>query len=89
MTAVKNSVERHVYEKIVLSSVEMGIVTLPGRDGRFSRAKCNIQMDKDVEISEIDTNEMQQSAVDVEDIFQTKKCIEYCRRCELACPVGS
>lgn len=80
---------QNAFERVVLSSVETGMATLPGRDGSFSRAKCNIQMDRDVEDSGIDVNEMQQSAVDIEDISQTKKCIKYCRRCELACPVGS
>jgi len=77
------------YEKIVLSFVETGMVTLPGRDGCFSRTKCMIQMDKDVEDSEIDVNELGQLAVDIEDISQTKKRVKFCRRCELACPVGS
>ena len=80
---------QNAYEKIVLSSAEVGMVTLPGQDGCFSRTKCNIQMDEDVENSGMDVREMQQSAVDVEDISQTKNCTKYCRRCELACPVGS
>lgn len=80
---------QNAYEKVVFSAAETGKATLPGRDGRFSRARCNIQMDKDVENSRIDVNEMQQSVVDIENISQTEKCIKYCRRCELACPVGS
>ena len=34
------------YSDIVFSSVEMGMLTLPGRNGCFSRATCNIQMEK-------------------------------------------
>ena len=40
---------QNAFDRIVLSSVETGMYTLPGRDGCFSRAKCHIQMDKDVE----------------------------------------
>jgi epoxyqueuosine reductase len=77
------------YDKIVLSSVETGMVTLPGRDGCFSRAKCMIQMDKDDEDAGIDINETLASAIDIEDIGKTRNYIKPCRRCELACPVGS
>ena len=77
------------FDKIVFSEAEMGMVTLPGRNGCFSRPDCNIRMGMDIDNSEIDVKEMEQSAVDVEDVSQTQKCIRYCRRCELACPSGN
>jgi epoxyqueuosine reductase len=80
---------QNAYEEIVLSPVETGMVTLPGRNGYFGRAKCMIQMGKDIENSGIAADEMEQFAVDIEDIFHTKERIKYCRRCELACPVGN
>jgi len=76
-------------EKNGLSAVETGMVTLPGRDGCFSRAKCMIQIGKDVEDSGIDLKEMEQSEMDIEGMSHTKERIRYCRRCELACPVGN
>jgi epoxyqueuosine reductase len=80
---------QNAYDKIVHSSVETGIVTLPGRDGCFSRAKCMIQMDKDDEDTGIDINETLESDIDIEDIGKTRNYMKSCRRCEFACPVGS
>jgi len=85
---------QNAYEKIVLSSIETGVYALPGRDGCFSRAKCIIQMDHDVEDSGIAVDEgfaseMYPSGVETEGISQTEERIKWCRRCELACPVGS
>lgn len=85
---------QNAFDRIVLSSVETGMYTLPGRDGCFSRAKCSIQMDKDVEDSEIAIDEgflpeMYPSGVKTEGMYQTEGRIKWCRRCELACPVGS
>lgn len=79
---------QNAYEEIVLSSVEMGMVTLPGRSGCFSRTRCYVQMDEDAENSGIGVDSMQQSAGDIEDVSETKKGIIYCRGCEFACPVG-
>jgi len=85
---------QNAYEKIVLSSIETGVYALPGRDGCFSRAKCIIQSDHDVEDSGIAVDEgfaseMYPSGVETEGISQTEERIKWCRRCELACPVGS
>ena len=80
---------QNAYEKNGLSAVETGMVTLPGRDGCFSRAKCMIQIGKDVEDSGIDLKEMEPSEMDIEGMSHAKECIRYCRRCELACPVGN
>jgi len=66
---------QHAYGKIVFTSNELRMVSLPGRDGSFSRARCLIQMDKDNEDSEID--------------YRTERVAKYCRQCELACPVGN
>lgn len=79
---------QNAYEKIVLSSVEIGMVTLPGRDGSLSRAKCMIQIANDLVDSGIALDEMQISGLDTEGKSQTKERIKYCRRCELACPRG-
>jgi len=52
---------------------------LPGRDGVYSRPRCNAQMEKDNE-----------TAVEqpVDSGGTPVKVIKYCRECELSCPVG-
>ena len=71
------------YEEIVLSFVETGMAALPGRDGRFSRGECMIQMKKDVADAGAALKELRM------DVLQGAGFIKYCRRCEFACPVGS
>jgi epoxyqueuosine reductase len=67
------------YGDIVFSSIEMGMLTLPGRNGCFSRATCNIQMEKDIDAAEI---------LPAQGTDETGKRIKYCRRCEFACIAG-
>ena len=64
------------YSDIVFSSIEMGMLTLPGRNGCFSRSTCNIQMEKDIDEAEI---------LQTENTAEPGKRIKYCRRCEFAC----
>ncbi len=52
---------------------------LPGQDGSFSRPVCNVQM-------EVDNDKAKEQ--DVEGFEKPVKIIKYCRKCELACPVG-
>lgn len=85
----KRACPQNAYKKIVVSSSETGQVSLPGRDGCFSRAKCMIQMDKDCEDADIDVNETQKPDIDIGDIGKTENYIKYCRQCEFACPIGS
>jgi epoxyqueuosine reductase len=85
---------QNAFDRIVHSSVETGIDALPGREGCFSRAKCSIQMDKDVEDSDMAVGKgflsgLDQSGAEAEGKSQTERRIKWCRRCELACPVGS
>ena len=85
----RKSCPQNAYGKTVFSSNELRMVSLPGRDGSFSRARCLIQMDKDNEDSEIDYSKMVQFAWDTEEIPQTEKHAKYCRQCELVCPIGN
>ncbi len=78
---------QNAYGEIVLSSAEAGLNNLPGRDGCFSRASCLVQAEKDVTESGISLEELQFNGNYIED-EQEKYVIKYCRRCELACPVG-
>lgn len=52
---------------------------LPGRDGGFIRPACNTRMELDNDAAEEQMVEGADAPV---------KIIKYCRRCELACPVG-
>jgi epoxyqueuosine reductase len=77
---------QNAYEKKVLSSDEIGMDTLPGRDGFFNKAKCMIQIGNDIVDSGIDLNEMKIIGLDTAGESQTEERIKYCRRCEFACP---
>lgn len=86
---------QRAFGRIVHTPVETGISTLPGRDGSFSRASCTIQMDKDVEDSDMAVGEGFLSGLDQSDAAtgvqrdsETDNRIKWCRQCELACPVG-
>jgi epoxyqueuosine reductase len=79
---------QNAFETTALSPAEAGMDTLPGRDGKFSRARCEIQMEKDIDDSRADRDEMAQFEADLEEVNQTPIRIKYCRRCEFACPVG-
>jgi len=85
---------QNAFDRVVLSSAEMGMYTLPGRDGCFSRAKCSIQMDKDVKDSDMAVGKeflsgLDQSALETTGLSQTEGGIKWCRGCELACPAGN
>jgi epoxyqueuosine reductase len=70
---------RKAFEKQLYNPQTYGQDTLPGRDGRYSRSLCNLQMDKDI------ANGKETSADGFDDPV---KVIRYCRNCEQACPVG-
>ena len=67
------------FKKQLYRSADYGQERLPGRTGVFSRPICNIQMELDNDVAE---------AQEVEGFQEPIKLIKYCRRCELACPVG-
>jgi epoxyqueuosine reductase len=75
----RHACPQSAYSDIVFSSVEMGMLTLPGRNGCYSRATCNIQMEKDIDAAEI---------LPAEGTDEPGKRIKYCRRCEFACIAG-
>lgn len=67
------------FESVVYTAEEYGQEILPGRDGKFSRPVCNLQMDKDNDVAVEQVVEGHEAPV---------KIIKYCRLCELTCPVG-
>jgi epoxyqueuosine reductase len=72
----------------VLSPAELGMDSLPGRDGHFGRARCMVQMEADVSNSPIAIGDLRLDGSYTEDGPLGKDLIKYCRRCEFACPVG-
>jgi epoxyqueuosine reductase len=79
----RNACPQNSFQEIVFSSVETGLAALPGRDGRFSRGRCNIQMKQDVADGGAALEALSS------DVLQGAGFVRYCRRCEFACPVGS
>lgn len=88
----------------VLTPAEAGIDALPGRDGSFSRSRCGLQWDRDMDESGLADYDSFDAETDLETDFggstleavpQAGRAddggegrIKWCRRCELACPVG-
>jgi epoxyqueuosine reductase len=58
---------------------QFGLPMLPGRTGVYGRHLCNMQIKRDDEKSE---------KIVVEGQDEPGKLVKYCRRCELACPIG-
>jgi len=90
------------FEQKVFSSKALGLSELPGTEGSYDRVTCNVKMNQDI-VDAIDAVPSGQEekhearlAIDgFEDGFRQKPesatanyCVKYCRRCELACPVG-
>lgn len=79
---------QQAFARMIHSSEEIGITGLPARDGRFSRAGCKSQMDRDVEVSGVRVGKEYEAGFDREEESGSTRCFKHCRRCELACPVG-
>jgi len=67
------------FDEKIYSAEEYGQDILPGRTGVYSRHTCNLQMEK---------NAANGKDVPIKGTDKTGKQVKYCRRCELACPVG-
>lgn len=65
----------------VYSQEEFSQIALPGRNGVFNRLRCNVQMiQNEAEAELAPTTKKSQNQMEV---------VKYCRKCELACPVGN
>ena len=83
----------NAFSEIVISADNTGMSNLPGRNGCFSRAKCNNRSDRDVEDSGIAIyedfwSEIKKTDRKMEGTYQTQKYIMFCIKCIEACPVG-
>ncbi len=79
---------RNAFEKAVHDAVELRLGHLPGRDGTFSRARCKVQMDKDVAVSAVFAGVGGSTPSEGTAVPSPKRQVKYCRRCEFACPIG-
>lgn len=75
----RRACKQKAFAEKIYSGEQYGQTILPGRDGVFSRPTCNLQMEEDNNTA---------SEQQVEGFDSPVKIIKYCRRCELACPVG-
>ncbi|WP_022668175.1 epoxyqueuosine reductase [Desulfospira joergensenii] len=67
------------FEKQIYSKETFGQQKLPGRTGVYSRFTCNLEMEKNLDAGR---------EVVIEGTDKTGKQVKFCRRCEMACPVG-
>jgi epoxyqueuosine reductase len=63
----------------IYSKEEYGRGELPGKSGVYNRIRCNQQMN---------LNESNFEEMTIGDKSNRGKLVKYCRKCELACPVG-
>jgi len=78
---------QRAFDDIVYSATALGIGSLPGRSGCYDRARCNIQMEKDIEIAATEQSAAWASTANERNPSDTLS-VQFCRRCEFACPVG-
>lgn len=71
---------QHAFNRRVYSQAVYGRDTLPGRTGVYDRFRCNEQMLIDEANVEVVGSEEEAAVV---------RRVKYCRRCEMACPIGS
>lgn len=70
---------QQTFDRPVYIPAAYGRATLPGRTGVYDRFRCNEQMLID---------EANVETATVEDQATVEQRVKYCRRCEMACPVG-
>jgi epoxyqueuosine reductase len=91
------------FKKTVYSADALGQSALPGTNGTYDRVTCNRKMEKDIEdavttiaAGDEEHTEVMQAIDDFEEGVAVRLqgdklphyCVKYCRKCELACPVG-
>jgi epoxyqueuosine reductase len=91
------------FAKTVFSEHELTQPSLPGTDGTYDRVTCNVKMQQDIEDAVVALQagdeahqQVRQSIDDFEEEARipgredqgSSLCVQYCRECELTCPVG-
>jgi epoxyqueuosine reductase len=70
---------RNAFGRAAHSSIEMGMVTLPGRNGYYNRETCRPETEKNIENKDF---------IELDGHAEPVGAIKFCRLCELSCPVG-
>lgn len=70
---------QHAFDEPIYSPETCNQAILPGRDGRYSRPTCHIQIRKD-------SHEAEEQVP--AGFFKPVKVLKFCRNCEWSCPVG-
>jgi epoxyqueuosine reductase len=70
---------RNAFDSAAYSPIEMGMNTLPGKDGGYDREVCRPETEKNIENKEF---------IKLDGYEKPMGVIEFCRLCELSCPVG-
>jgi len=93
----------NAFQKCVYSADEIGLSILPGINGTYDRVTCSIKMKKDIDDAAMGASSVDDEQNDVREAInefeETDKvpskndnksisCVKYCRKCELACPLG-
>ena len=72
--------QKAISQKVYDPADYAGLENLPGRDGMYNVATCDVQNAKDVENAKLEQ---------LEGMSKPEKILRFCRKCELSCPVGS
>ena len=70
---------RNAFGSAAHSPIEMGMVTLPGKNGWYDREPCRSETEKNLE---------DKAFIQLDGHAEPVWTIKFCRLCELACPVG-
>lgn len=70
---------RNAFDSAAHSPIEMGMVTLPGKNGWYDREMCRPETEKNIENKEF---------IQLDGHEEPVGAIKFCRLCELSCPVG-
>jgi epoxyqueuosine reductase len=70
---------RNAFGDTAHSPIEMGMVTLPGKDGWYDRETCRPETEKNIEDKEM---------IQLDGREEPAGVIKFCRLCEQSCPVG-
>ena len=91
------------FQTAVYSADAFGQRVLPGTDGTYDRATCNVKMEQDIDHAVAALGMTGRDGATVRRVIgefeqgiraipdsgqQINYCVKYCRRCELACPLG-
>ena len=75
----RQSCPRNAFASTAHSPIELGMVTLPGKDGKYDRETCRPETEKNIEDKEL---------IQLDGHEEPVRVIKFCRLCELSCPVG-